>query len=289
MIVARDITRRREAELKQQLSQKLESLGRLAAGIAHEINTPTQYITDNMRFLRTAFDTVTACVREYRAGPSAPTDRSAIDKAEGHTAVERNGELDYLLGEIKPAIEQNLEGLSHVARIVESLKHFSHPSGPGKNPVELNRAIEIAITVTRHEWRYVADVATQLDPTLPPVPCVLDEFNQVMLNLLVNAAHTTADAVKARGEERGKITVSTRQEAGFAVVEVADTGMGIPPEVRDRVFEPFFTTKPVGRGTGQGLALVHAVIVQHHGGIVEFDSEVGRGTTFRIKLPLAMP
>ena len=250
VIVARDITERRKAELKEQLSQKLESLGRLAAGIAHEINTPTQYITDNTRFLSSAFDSLTAIVREYRAcrrdciRASDPTGGTAL------VSAEREGELDYLLKEIHPAIQQNLEGLARVARIVGSLKDFSHPSAPGLNPVDLNRAIETAITVTRHEWRYVADLETDLDTALPPVPCAIDEFNQVMLNLLVNAAHTIGDALKARNEPRGKIVVRTRANGSAAIIEVSDTGMGIPPEHRTRIFEPFFTTKGVGQGTG---------------------------------------
>lgn len=286
VIVARDITRRREMELKEQLSQKLESLGRLAAGIAHEINTPTQYITDNTRFLGTAFESLTAMVREYRACHADCRVRGASGSSDAVAKFERNGELDYLLNEIQPAIQQNLEGLSRVARIVGSLKDFSHPSAPGKVPINLNRAIETAVTVTRHEWRYVADLVMELDPALPLVPCALDEINQVMLNLIVNAAHAVGDALKERGEQRGKIVVRTRETAGCATIEVADTGIGIPPEVRNRIFEPFFTTKGVGKGTGQGLAIVHGVIIQHHHGTVNFESEVGRGTTFRITLPL---
>jgi signal transduction histidine kinase len=147
----------------------------------------------------------------------------------------------------------------------------------------------MAIAVCRHEWKYVANVVTEFDPALPSVPCMLDEFNQVMLNLVVNAAHTIAEALKTRGETRGTITVRTRRDGAAALIEVADTGMGIPPELHSRIFEPFFTTKDVGKGTGQGLAIVHAVVVKHHQGAVDFTSEPGRGTTFRLRLPLTAP
>jgi two-component system, NtrC family, sensor kinase len=282
------VTQRRELELKHQLGQKLESIGGLAAGIAHEINTPTQYITDNTRFLAESFRQVAGALQNLRGSRDSGVLRPGDDKpAEGFPAGgEAEAELDYLIQEIPRALQQNLDGLARVTRIVQSLKEFSHPNSIEKTSADLNRAIQTAISVCRHEWKYVAEVVTDLEPDLPPVPCLLDEFNQVMLNLLVNAAHTIGDALKARGEKRGIITVRTRAEAGSAVVEVADTGMGVPPEVRDRIFEPFFTTKEVGKGTGQGLAVVHTVVVKHHRGTVDFTSEVGRGSTFRLRLPL---
>jgi two-component system, NtrC family, sensor kinase len=288
VIVARDVTQRREFELKLQLGQKLESIGRLAAGIAHEINTPTQYIADNTRFLVEGFQQFALVLEKYRgwrerlaADPDHATAAGELEQAE--TAAD----LGYLATEIPRALQQNLEGLGRVSRIVLSLKEFSHPNSPDKAPADLNRAIETAVAVCRHEWKYVADVATEFDPELPPVPCILDEFNQVMLNLLVNAAHTIGDALKKRGEKRGTITVRTRHQEQHVVVEVSDTGMGIPPELHGRMFEPFFTTKEVGKGTGQGLAIVHAVVVKHHGGTVDFATEPGKGTTFRLRLPVA--
>ena len=179
-----------------------------------------------------------------------------------------------------------MEGLNRVASIVHSLKEFAHPKSPELTPVDLNRIIETSLIVSRHEWKYVAEVVTELAPDLPPVPCVADEFNQVILNLVINAAHAIGDALKARGGDRGKIFVRTRHEAPWAIVEVEDTGTGIPDEVRDRVFEPFFTTKAVGKGTGQGLAIVHAVVVKHHHGTIDLTTKPGRGTTFTIRLPL---
>jgi two-component system, NtrC family, sensor kinase len=287
VIVARDITQRQELDLKHQLGQKLESIGRLAAGIAHEINTPTQYITDNTRFLSDAFRQCAGLLEKYRSWRERlGAHADAAGEAQALVVAEGEAELDYLLEEIPRALQQNLDGLARVTRIVRSLKEFSHPNSPNKAPVDLNRAIETAIAVCRHEWKYVADVVTEFDPDLPLVPCVLDEINQVMLNLLVNAAHAIGEALKARGEKRGTITVRTRVNGNMAVVEVRDTGMGIPPDMRGRIFEPFFTTKEVGRGTGQGLAIVHAVITKQHDGAVEFTSGVGTGTTFRLRLPL---
>lgn len=287
VVVARDVTRRRESELKHQLGQKLESIGRLAAGIAHEINTPTQYIADNTRFLSDAFRQVMRALEPCRATgakPAATPDGGARGTAVKAPEVE--AELEYLLTEIPRALQQNLDGLARVSRIVQSLKEFSYPNSPDKAPVDLNRAIETAIAVCRHEWKYVADVTTEFAPALPPVPCLLDEFNQAMLNLLVNAAHAIGEALKQRGEKRGTITVRTRAEGTAAVVEVADTGIGIASELQGRIFEPFFTTKAVGEGTGQGLAIVHTVIVKHHQGTVDFTSKAGEGTTFRLRLPL---
>ena len=278
---------RREMETKLQLSQKLESVGRLAAGVAHEINTPTQFISDNVRFLTEAYHQLSEVLNGYQVLRAKMVDHP--DYASGFktvAALETTNELDYLMGEIPRTLEQSLEGLGRIARIVGSLKEFSHPNSAEKSMGNLNHAIETAIAVSRHEWKYVAEVATELDPNLPSVQCVLDEFNQVILNLIVNAAHTIGDVVKERGG-LGRITVRTRHEAEWAVVEVEDTGTGIPQEVRDHIFEPFFTTKGVGKGTGQGLAIVHTVIVKGHNGRINFTTEIGKGTTFRLALPVA--
>lgn len=273
---------RRELELQLQLAHKLESIGMLAAGVAHEINTPTQFITDNTRFLKDAFRQLSQALDQYRALVPAA---SAADAAR----IDVENELDYHLGEIPRTLDQSLEGLERVSRIVGSLKEFSHPHTLERKPADLNRAIETTIAVARHEWKYVAEVVTELDPDLPPVPCVLDEFNQVILNLVINACHAIGDALKVSGASKGVITLRTRHDETHAWIEVADTGLGIPPEIQGRIFELFFTTKRADKGTGQGLALVRNIIVQHHGGTIDFTSEVGRCTTFRIKLPFVPP
>jgi signal transduction histidine kinase len=176
--------------------------------------------------------------------------------------------------------------LKRISRIVRSLKEFSHPGGSDVGAADLNRAIETTLAVSRHEWKYVAEAETDLDPDLPLVRCVIDEINQAVLNLVVNAAHAVEDANAKLGRERGLITVRTRKCGEYAVIEVQDTGTGIPAKVRGSLFDPFFTTKDVGRGTGQGLAIAQAVVVQNHQGRIEFDTVEGEGTTFRLMLPL---
>lgn len=286
--VSHDITARkaaedqhRQMEVKLRLAQRLESIGRLAAGIAHEINTPSQFIADNTRFLGEAFEHLARQLEAHRAFAAAVGPHPA--------APPPDRETDYFLREVPVTLEQTLEGLTRIARIVRSLKEFSHPKNASRAPADLNQAIETALTVSRHEWKYVADVATELDPALPPVPCVADEINQALLNLIVNAAHAIEATIKAGGPPRGTIAIRTRRAGEHACVEVEDTGQGIPPEIRDRIFEPFFTTKEIGKGTGQGLAVVRTVVEERHRGRVEFDSRVGKGTVFRLFLPLVAP
>ncbi len=295
--VSRDISARkqaeqeaRELEVKLQLAQKLESIGRLAAGIAHEINTPTQFITDNTHFLTDSFKQLAAVLQSGRALADAAAAVPALAEAvRAANAATEAAELDYLLGEIPRTLEQSLEGLGRVARIVRSLKEFSHPNNSQRTSCDLNHVIDTAINVSRHEWKYVADVATDFSPALPPVPCIVDQFNQVILNLVINAAHAIESAAQAGGPARGTITLRTRPDGAHALVEVEDTGTGIPEAARSRIFEPFFTTKEIGKGTGQGLAIVHTVIVKNHQGSIDFTTEPGRGTTFRLRLPLHPP
>jgi PAS domain S-box-containing protein len=261
--VAEDITHVKELERQLAQTQKLESIGQLAAGIAHEINTPIQYIGDNGKFLEGAF-------RDLVKFAEAPDDRV----------------FEYLRDEVPKAIEQLLEGVDHVARIVLAMKEFSHPGPAEKVPVDINRAIESTILVSKNEWKYLADLTTDFDPELPSVPCLAGEFNQVILNLIVNAAHAISDVVKDSGG-MGRIRITTLRDGPMAEIRVTDTGCGIPKANQSKIFDPFFTTKPVGKGTGQGLAIAYGVIVQKHGGTIQVESEPGSGTTFIIRLPLA--
>jgi len=279
--VAWDITQIKHLERQLAQTQKLESIGHLAAGIAHEINTPIQYIGDNGKFLEDAFKDL---LKFADACGQSAADRGAEGKLPTQQEVD-HGVLEYLREEIPKAIEQLIEGVDQVARIVRAMKEFSHPGPVEKMPVDINRAIESTILVSKNEWKYVADITTDLDQTLPPVPCVAGEFNQVILNLIVNAAHAIADVVRGT-EQKGAIHISTRRDGAYAEIRISDTGGGIPESVRSKVFDPFFTTKPVGQGTGQGLAIAHSVIVQKHRGTITFESETGKGTTFVLKLPL---
>ncbi len=278
---AEDERQQMEAQLRQ--AQKLEAIGQLAAGIAHEINTPTQYIGDNAIFLRDAFQNVLGFLAELQQESTAdtlPDPGTLKDRIEAL-------DLDYLREEIPRAIQQSLEGVDRVSRIVSAMKDFSHPGGAAQEQVDLNRAIESTLTVSHNAWHYVATLETDFDPELPLVPCFASEFNQVVLNLLVNAAHAIEEANASKGPgAMGLIRVSTRRVGDMAEIRISDTGTGIPEQIQSRIFEPFFTTKPVGKGTGQGLSIAHGVIVEKHHGRIDFQSTQGKGTTFILQLPL---
>jgi PAS domain S-box-containing protein len=281
-----DITERNL--LRQQLfqAQKLESVGQLAAGIAHEINTPTQYIGDNVRFLKDAFQDLTSLLSNYERLLLAAKDNtlSGVTIQEVSEAVDR-ADTGYLLEEIPKAIGQTLEGVTRVSTLVSAMKEFSHPGTKEKILLDLNHAINSTITVARNEWKYVAELKTDFDPLLPPVACLPGEFNQVILNLIVNAAHAIADVLPKNGSGLGKITVQTRNFPEWAEIRIQDTGSGIPEKVQSRIFDPFFTTKEIGKGTGQGLAIARSVVVDKHGGSIHFETKEGKGTTFIIRLP----
>jgi len=272
--VMRDVTAQKQLEDQLARAQKLEAIGQLAAGIAHEINTPTQYVSDNIHFVRESFsdlDSLLGSVQQLAdsPGPAAAQVRQALAGVD----------FDFLRKEIPKALEQSADGCQRIATIVRAMKEFSHPARD-KTPVDLNHAIQSTITVATNEWKYVAEIAADLDPDLPYVSCVPGEINQVILNMLVNAAHAISDVVGDGGKGKGVIRVSTRRAGDFAEIRIRDTGTGISPEVRRKIFDPFFTTKPVGRGTGQGLAIAHDVIVNRHGGSIALDSTPGQGSTF---------
>jgi signal transduction histidine kinase len=281
---------RQVSEVQSSLSQKLESVGRLASGVAHEINTPMQFITDNTQFLKRSLTSLTDVLAAYRAvnttvaGGNAPETALAAARA-----AEETHELEYLLGEIPRTFDETMSGLQRVTHIIKSLKEFSHPNISAKHAADLNKAICTTIAVSRHEWKYVAEVVTELDPELPMIPLCVDEMNQVMLNLIVNAAHAIGDALKQRGEAKGVITIRTKQQDNWVLAEVQDNGTGIPKSAQGHIFEPFFTTKGVGKGTGQGLAIIRTIVVKNHGGTITFTTEPGKGTTFHIRLPLTAP
>jgi signal transduction histidine kinase len=197
--------------------------------------------------------------------------------------------VEFLAQGIPKAIQQSLEGLNNVARIVRAMNVFSHPNNTEKTLTDLNKAIDATLTVARNEWKHVAEIVKDFDETLPRVPCLSGSFNQVILNLVINAAHAIAEKIGANPAVKGTITISTGLSGGVAEIRVRDTGTGIPEAIRDKIFDPFFTTKPLGKGTGQGLAIAHGVVVDQHGGSLSFETEVGRGTVFIIRLPIQIP
>jgi PAS domain S-box-containing protein len=282
-----DISERKRMERELVQSQKLEAIGQLAAGIAHEINTPTQYIGDNTAFLQESFADLDSLlllfdrlVKAARDGEIPPHLVHEVEKKR------QDIELDFLVEEIPKAIHQSREGVERVASIVGAMKEFSHPGYKEKQAVDLYHAIQSTLTVSRNEWKYVADMISDLDPHLPPVNCLATEINQAVLNVVVNAAHAVGHALRNGKKGRGTITVRTRQDDDCAEIRVEDTGTGIPPAVQSHIFDPFFTTKEVGQGSGQGLAIARSIIVDRHGGSIQFETEVDRGTTFIIRLPI---
>jgi PAS domain S-box-containing protein len=286
-IMGADITERKMLEKQLAQAQKLRSIGQLASGIAHEINTPTQYVGDNIRFLKDAFEDLIVVLQGDEELLAAA--RGGVVSAELIRRLQdgrERADLEYLVSEVPVAIQHTLEGVERISKIVRAMKDFAHPGREEKAPADLNQIIDSTVTVARNEWKYVADMQTDFDRSLPPVLCHPAEIGQVILNLVINAAHAIEDVVKQGRAAKGCITIATRRRDGWAEIRISDTGGGIPENIRHRIFDPFFTTKEIGRGTGQGLAICYPVIVGKHGGRITFDSEVGRGTTFTIGLPL---
>jgi PAS domain S-box-containing protein len=282
-----DITERRRLEVELRHAQKLEAVGSLAAGIAHEINTPIQFVGDNTRFLRNAFRDLehlfAAYHRLYQGASSAAVTTGLLHDVK---AAREKADWEYLQTEIPKALDQALDGIDRVASIVRAMKDFSHVDRRAeKSAADLNKAIESTLIVARNELKYVADVDVDFGQ-LSPVLCHLGDVNQVVLNLLINAAHAIDDVVKD-STRKGRITVRTRQFDNWVEIAISDTGTGIPEAIRDKIFDPFFSTKEVGKGTGQGLALARAIVVEKHGGTLTFETQLGKGTTFYVRLPLA--
>jgi signal transduction histidine kinase len=275
-----------EIELRQ--AQKLESVGRLASGVAHEINTPVQFVSNSIQFARDGVAELFGVVDKLEA-----VQRSVLDGVPARIAAEQAADaagsidLPYLAEHVPKALDRALDGLSRVATIVRSMKVFAHPDNRELVAADLNQAIDSTLTMARSEYVDIAELETEFGE-LPPVPCYVSELNQAVLNIVVNAAHAIGKRVEGT-TGKGWLRVRTYREDDEAVIAIADSGGGIPAEVRDRIFDPFFTTKPVGVGTGQGLAISRSVVVDKHRGKLEFETEFGKGTTFFIRLPLDAP
>lgn len=291
-----DITRRKLDEEKHKLmdvqlrqAQKLEAIGQLAAGIAHEINTPIQFISDNIRFLHDVceqFKPLLDVLSDFKASSPATDENGIISRL---TGVLEPIDMGFVREEMPQAISQTSDGVRRISEIVRAMKEFSHPGAAGYSLIDINHTLENAVTVSRNEWKYVADIETDLDPSLPLVPCLATQLNQAILNILVNASQAIGESVSKGLSDRGKIAISTRKNQDFVTILLSDTGPGIPDKIRERVFEPFFTTKDVGKGTGQGLTIAYDVVTRLHHGKLSFESKTGEGTTFTIQLPLVQP
>jgi PAS domain S-box-containing protein len=286
-MIGADITDRKKLETQMQQSQKMEAIGQLAAGIAHEINTPTQFVGDNTRFFQDAYEDLIQIIREYEnLIDQAKSDALTQELIAGAEKRIEDIDLEYLEEEIPVALQHTLKGVERITNIVQAMKIFSHPGMIVKEPTDINKEIEKTITITRNEWKYVARMKTDFDSTLPAVPCFRAELNQVILNMIVNAAHAIAEANGENSSQQGTINIRTDHKDNWAKIRISDTGAGIPEEIRHKIFDLFFTTKGPGKGSGQGLAISHSVVVDKHKGTLDLETEEGKGTTFIIGLPL---
>ncbi|MCG8615293.1 MAG: response regulator [Desulfobacterales bacterium] len=289
----------RERRLKQEAirhqneqaqSQRLESIGQLAAGIAHEINTPIQYIGDNTTFIRESFDDLRRMIRTLLdLHEAAREDRVTPDLLDQVGTAIEDTDFEFVNEELPVAIDQTLEGVSRIKEIIKAMKDFSHPGDSGHTLANINACIRSTATISKNEWKYVADLDLDLDPALPEIRCNPGELNQVFLNLIVNASHAIADHQEENGAEKGNINIRTRWKDDAVEIRVSDTGAGIPETIVEKIFDPFFTTKEIGKGTGQGLAITRSIVVNRHHGQIQVHTEPGNGTTFILTLPSSDP
>jgi len=281
-----DITERKIAEYELAHDQKLKSIGSLAAGIAHEINTPTQFVSDNTRFLQDAFGDFDLLYQKYRLLVNEAEKAGQFSNliAEIKTLTDEI-DVEFLNEEIPTSINQSLDGLSRISNIVNAMRDYAHPEIKEMKSSNINKLIENAITVGRNEWKYSAKIVTEFDDSIPPISCLPGEISQVILNMLINAVHAIQDTFEEGCDQMGLIKIKTGLDDNWIEISISDNGSGIPQKIKNSIFDPFFTTKEVGKGTGQGLALVRNVIVEKHGGSISLESEKGEGTTFILRLP----
>jgi signal transduction histidine kinase len=286
--IIRDVTRERSAEEQMARAKKLEAIGQLAAGLAHEINTPLQYVSDNLEFAKDTIPLVLELIDDYRGvlGSGNPVRADAMAAI---SAKEESVDLPYVRGALAGVIGSGLDGLAQIARIVRAMKTFEDVGQQGRAQVDLNVIVENATVVVSHVWNPLAELSLRLAPDLPLVACIAGEIAQTVMNLVTNAAQAIADKAGGSGR-KGQITVETLYQPASESVEirVTDDGVGIPEAIQGKIFDPFFTTRPVGQGSGQGLAQVHSAVVRLHGGTIQVDSRPGEGACFLVRLPLGV-
>lgn len=291
--ITRDITKLKEDEkekerLKIELShsQKLQSVGTLAAGIAHEINSPLQFTNDNVDFIANSYKDIIKLVGTYKElMMSCHTDQDKDNAKSTISGLEKKINLDFLQKEMPDALSQTKDGIARIRKIVNAMKQYSNLNLEEKKAADINKTIENAEIITRNEWKYHAELVNEFDPELPFAECYEAELNQVFMNLIVNAAHATKDAVDLKLTEKGVIRIATSYTDNRILITIGDNGTGIPEKIKEKIYDPFFTTKEVGKGTGQGLAIAHKIICEKHGGKIWFETEENKGTTFHIEIP----
>ena len=280
-----EMSERQRVEVELRHAQKLEAVGQMSAGIAHEINTPIQFVGDSLKFLNEAFSDLTKVASISKN--CLPTLCDLPETKEIHDELDQaleDADIEYLDGRVPKALERAGNGVKRVSDIVKAMKDFSHPDEREMTVADLNSAIESTLVVAANEYKYSATLKKELQE-LPPVLCHLGDINQVILNLVVNAAHAIIE-LHGSSVDEGLITIKSRYADENILISIADNGSGIPESIQERIFDPFFTTKEVGKGTGQGLSISHKIIVENHGGQLFFETEDDAGTTFFIKLPL---
>ncbi|MBU0944890.1 MAG: ATP-binding protein [Proteobacteria bacterium] len=278
-----------ESRLHQ--TEKLGSVGRLAAGIAHEINTPTRYVRSNIDFLHEASKEINTLWGQLSKLIATAHKDKKLEDDFANTAKNyfETADWEFLQEEIPKALVQSQEGLRRITKIVTAMKNFSHPGIGNLEPSNINLGIQSTLTLATNEWKYSAEMELQLEDTLPLVPCYPDELNQVFLTMIINSAHAIAESTHNKPEGKGLITIVTQKIGAYVQIDISDSGAGMSAEVVEKIFEPFYTTKEVGKGTGQGLAIAHDVLVNKHHGSIDVQTKLGQGTTFLIKLAITQP
>ena len=286
--VKKDITKELELEKQLQQAQKLESISILAAGMAHEINTPIQYVLGNTQFLGEVLGNFSEMLATYEDLVNAVSGSGAYaEKVAAITRLAEQIDLEDLKQEAEKAVEQALMGLNRISTIVSAMKKFAHPGSVDKQRVDLNDLIQNTVEVSTSQWQNLAEMVFDLEENLPSVPLLASRFKQIFLEMITNACHALAEKHLSVPQQKGQISIATRALNDQVELRLADTGKGIPSAIIDKIFDPFFTTKPVGKGTGQGLATAYGLIVDNHGGTLRVSSTEGKGTEFTITLPLS--